>query len=543
MKTIRCAIYTRKSVDEGLDDTCSSLDAQRDFCEEYIKNQQHNGWEVLPKHYDDGGYSGKNMKRPAMKELIKDIENGEIDVLVAYKVDRLSRSLLDFANFSLFLEEHHVSFVLVTQQIDTTTTMGRMQINLLMTFAQYEREMCSDRIKDKVAIMKQRGMWTGGHRPYGYDIKDRQLFVNEEEAEGVRELFRLYPKMGSTRLVAHALNEKDFRYNNGTGKWDAKIVYRLLQSKLYLGTITHRNKDYEGQHEAIISKELWENVQVLRTQRLAYCQHSDDISIGLLRSIVYCQRCDQPMRVEIHTQNTNVKGIRKYAYYACPRGSNGSVRGSLCRATRTSTARIDNFILKCCQKLLIDHKECIAKIANLLEREPYEVRDVLIEEPDILQKLSPFEQFILIRTLIKKVVIGENDIHITYNENVLSHIDGSPKIITYPSILTKNEYVFQNKTPWPQEWAPSKIALLKAYLEAKHLAYNFKKLGFCRLQDFANYIHEDPACLRRKLLLTQISPNIIRSILFQKGGHHLTVNKLTKIAHLPWKEQELAAEL
>src|SRR6185369_12501569 len=205
MKMVRCAIYTRKSTEEGLDQSFNSLDAQREACEAYVRSQRHEGWTLTPDSYDDGGHSGGNMERPALKRLLADVEAGRVDVIVVYKVDRLTRALSDFAKIVEVLDKREASFVSVTQSFNTTTSMGRLTLNVLLSFAQFEREVTGERIRDKFAASKAKGMWMGGTIPLGYDIKDRKLIVNEVEAEQVRHVFRRYAALGSGRLLIEEL--------------------------------------------------------------------------------------------------------------------------------------------------------------------------------------------------------------------------------------------------------------------------------------------------------------------------------------------------
>lgn len=269
-KPIRCAIYTRKSTEEGLDKEFNSLEAQREACESYIKSQMHEGWKLIPTVYDDGGYTGGNMDRPALQALMADIKAGKVDVIVVYKVDRLSRSLNDFAQMVNVFDAHQVSFVSITQQFNTTTSMGRLTLNILLSFAQFEREVIGERVRDKVAASKQKGMWMGGHPPLGYDIEHRKLVVNPQEALLVNEIFERYLEMESAYKLAEFLNargDRNKRWVNRHGVESGgqpflyQALYKILNNQLYIGRITHKDKSYEGQHQPIISVELWDRVQ------------------------------------------------------------------------------------------------------------------------------------------------------------------------------------------------------------------------------------------------------------------------------------------
>jgi DNA invertase Pin-like site-specific DNA recombinase len=270
MNRLHCAIYTRKSSDEGLEKEFNSLDAQREACAAFIKSQKHAGWVALPDLYDDGGLSGGTMDRPALRRLLADIKAGKVQIVVVYKVDRLTRSLADFAKIVDVFDVHGASFVSVTQQFNTTTSMGRLTLNMLLSFAQFEREIAGERIRDKIAASKAKGMWMGGNVPLGYDVKDRKLRVNEVEAETVRMIFRRYADLGSARVLGHELDrlgivskrrESAGGVLSGGNRFSRGALYTLLQNHLYRGEITHQGKVYLGQHQAIIDTELWQAVQ------------------------------------------------------------------------------------------------------------------------------------------------------------------------------------------------------------------------------------------------------------------------------------------
>ena len=269
-KRLRCAIYTRKSSDEGLEQEFNSLHAQREACEAFIASQRHEGWHVLSAHYDDGGFSGGTMDRPALQRLLGDIGAGKVDVVVVYKIDRLTRSLFDFAKIVEAFDAKGVSFVSVTQQFNTTTSMGRLTLNVLLSFAQFEREVTSERIRDKIAASKQKGMWMGGAVPLGYDAVNRKLRINAEEAKTVRLLFELYLKLGSVRQLQEECQRRglrtklrtmlDGRQSGGTA-FSRGHLYRILSNPIYIGRIPHSGRSYEGEHEAIIDAETWDKVQ------------------------------------------------------------------------------------------------------------------------------------------------------------------------------------------------------------------------------------------------------------------------------------------
>jgi site-specific DNA recombinase len=259
---MRCAIYTRKSSEEGLEQSFNSLDAQREACEAYIKSQHHEGWRVIATPYDDGGYSGGNMDRPALKHLMADIHAGKVSVVVVYKVDRLTRSLADFAKIVEQFDKSHVSFVSVTQQFNTTTSMGRLTLNVLLSFAQFEREVTGERIRDKIAASKKKGMWMGGTVPLGYTAQDRKLVVNPPEAATVRTIFNEFLRLGSVHRLQQWLRENNIRSRSGN-HFCRGALYTILRNPHCLGLIKHKKDSYLGEHQAIIQRETWDKVQAL----------------------------------------------------------------------------------------------------------------------------------------------------------------------------------------------------------------------------------------------------------------------------------------
>ena len=270
-RKIRCAIYTRKSSEEGLEQEFNSLDAQREACEAFVRSQKHEGWSILPQLYDDPGYSGGTMERPALKRLLADIAAHRIDAVVVYKVDRLTRSLSDFAKIVEVFDAHSVSFVSITQAFNTTTSMGRLTLNVLLSFAQFEREVTGERIRDKIAASKKKGLWMGGQPSLGYDVKDRKLVVNEAEAAIVRMIFRRYLELGSVRALKAALDEEGVVSKQRTaadgspygGKsFSRGALYLMLQNRIYRGEIVHKGAAYPGEHAPIIDEDLWSSVQL-----------------------------------------------------------------------------------------------------------------------------------------------------------------------------------------------------------------------------------------------------------------------------------------
>ena len=319
----RCAIYTRKSSEDGLEQAFNSLDAQREACLAYITSQRHEGWTALPAQYDDGGFSGGSLSRPAVQRLLADIRARKVDLVVIYKVDRLTRSLADFAKLVETFDAHGVSFVSITQHFNTTTSIGRLTLNMLLSFAQFEREVTGERIRDKIAASKRRGMWMGGPVPLGYDVRDRKLVINEGEAETARCIFRQYLDLGSVRLLAQRLlddgiRSKVHRKDDGSVRGNKPLsrgaLYIMLQNRLYRGEISHRDAVYPGEHPAIIDQALWDAVQQRLTEHRANGSNRPSGTMpSLLTGLLYDETGDR--LVPSHA----VKGGKRYRYYVSAR--------------------------------------------------------------------------------------------------------------------------------------------------------------------------------------------------------------------------------
>lgn len=316
---VRCAIYTRKSSEEGLEQEFNSLDAQREACEAFITSQKHEGWTALSAHYDDGGYSGGTMERPGLSRLLADIASGKVDVVVVYKVDRLTRSLADFAKIVEAFDGKGVSFVSVTQQFNTTTSMGRLTLNVLLSFAQFEREVTGERIRDKIAASKKKGMWMGGPVPLGYDLQGRSLVINAAEAKTVRHIFERYMVLRAVHDLKVELDRDGYvskRRVNGSGRvtggqpFSRGALYLLLQNRLYHGEIEYKGAIYPGQHEAIIDDELWEKVQaVVADNRVDRQTGAGATSPSLLAGLLFDENGER-----LSPTHANKRGTR-YRYY------------------------------------------------------------------------------------------------------------------------------------------------------------------------------------------------------------------------------------
>jgi len=321
---VRCAIYTRKSTDEGLDQEFNSLDAQRESAEAYIASQRHEGWQCNADRYDDGGFTGATMDRPALKRLFADIESGAVDCVVVYKVDRLSRSLLDFARIIDIFDRHSVSFISVTQQFNTTSSMGRLTLNILLSFAQFEREIISERTRDKMSAARKKGKWVGGMPVLGYDVdhKGGALVVNAEEASRVRAIYDLYLERRALMPVVQELDHRSWRlkrwttrkgYERGGKPFTKSSLFRLLTNRIYTGVVTYQGTIYPGEHEGIVDPDIWQRVQdILRYNGRTGGRDVRNKYGALLRGLLYCAPCRSAM---VHSM-TSRKG-KCYRYYVC----------------------------------------------------------------------------------------------------------------------------------------------------------------------------------------------------------------------------------
>ena len=271
-KLFRCAVYTRKSTEDGLEQEFNSLDAQYEACAAYALSQRHEGWVLLKDRYDDGGFSGGNMERPGLKRPLTDIGAGKVDIVLLYKIDRLTRSLTEFSKIVEVLDKAGASFVSITQSFNTTTSMGRLTLNMLLSFAQFEREVTGERIRDKIAASKKKGLWMGGPVPLGYEVRDRKLVVNEDEAEQVRHIMRRYLALGSVPALVEELRRDGYRtkvQRKSSGPHRGGCIYRrgtlyhLLSNRIYRGFIVHKGEAYPGEHEPIVDEQLWDEVRAL----------------------------------------------------------------------------------------------------------------------------------------------------------------------------------------------------------------------------------------------------------------------------------------
>ncbi|SHN73538.1 Site-specific DNA recombinase [Bradyrhizobium erythrophlei] len=400
-RKLRCAVYTRKSSEEGLDMDFNSLDAQRESCEAYISSQKAEGWAFVSDRYDDGGFSGGTLERPALKRLLADVAARKIDVIVVYKIDRLSRSMLDFLNLVELFERHGVTFVSVTQSFNTKDAMGRMALNILVTFAQFERELIGERIRDKVAASRKRGKWMGGWTPLGYEVRDRKLIIHEQDAERVRAIFRRFVQLKSATLLARELVAAGATNRYGH-VLDKGVLYKLLHNRVYIGEAVHKGTSYPGEHEPIIDRALWDQVHsILKVSPRTRAGRARAQTPALLRGLLFGPDC-----AAMSPTNARKKGGRLYRYYysqtAMKRGG-----GADCPIRMVPAAEIERIVLGQIRHLIRTPEVIVQtwRAAKKLGHEvtEREVRSALAEFEELWDELFPAEQARLMELLVQRV--------------------------------------------------------------------------------------------------------------------------------------------
>jgi len=427
----RCAVYTRKSTDEGLDQEYNSLQAQRDAGLAFITSQRHEGWITVDDGYDDGGYSGGNMERPALRRLMADIEAGRIDTVVVYKIDRLTRSLADFAKLIEVFDRNGVSFVSVTQQFNTTTSMGRLTLNILLSFAQFEREVTGERIRDKIAASKAKGMWMGGVPPLGYDVVERKLVVNEREAALVRDIFRRYGEHGSAaRLVRELAIEghttKAWVTQTGRqrpgGSIDQQYIFKMLRNRIYLGEISHNGRWHAGQHAPIVTPELWDAAQSFIERRKQAPREHAAQHPALLAGLLFA-----PDGQRMQHSFVKKKSGRQYRYYVPylhkRRSAGASLSPSAPDIGHLPAAEIENAVLAQIhaalatpQMLIAVWKSCQQHPAGAALDEA-QVVVAMQRIGEVWAQLFPAEQQRITRLLIERVQLHGQGLDIVWRED------------------------------------------------------------------------------------------------------------------------------
>jgi len=554
-KNFRCAVYTRKSTEDGLEQDFNSLDAQREACEAYILSQGGLGWQLVPRHYDDGGISGATMERPALRDLLDDIADGKIDIVVVYKIDRLTRSLMDFSRMVELFDKHEVSFVSVTQQFNTTTSMGRLTLNVLLSFAQFEREVTAERIRDKITASKKKGMWMGGPAPLGYDVQDRKLIINEPEAETVRMIHRLYLECTGVRDLKTKLDQRGVISKVRTYKCGRTVggnpisrgaLYLLLSNPIYIGRMPHKGETYEGQHEAIIDRKLWAEVQgQLAANRIARSSGTNAKHPSLLAGLLFDETGDH--LTPTHANNHG----KRYRFYISHRLMQDK-RKDL-GAWRLPAAELETMVIDGLAQRLSDHTQLI-ELTQLHAADAATLHQVFIKVKHLkdmadVQAQSPIQN--LIRTAIKRIDIEPGQMTLTICAASLKAVllnQPRPKLtsrsmevttVTMPFQLRRRGVEAKLIAGYERENPTIDSRLVETIRDA-HRWMNLLTSGKLTSVDAIAELDGIPASeISRILPLAFLASDITKSILTGKQPIDLTTERLKRMGKLPacWNEQ------
>ena len=548
-KPTLCAIYTRKSSEEGLEQSFNSLQAQREACEAYVLSQKHEGWQVLPTMYDDGGFSGGNIERPGLKRLLADIASGKVSTVVVYKVDRLTRSLTDFAKIVEAFDAKGVSFVSVTQQFNTTTSMGRLTLNVLLSFAQFEREVTGERIRDKVAASKKKGMWMGGNVPLGYDLKDRNLLINPKEAELVRLIFREYVRLGSVFDLYEWLRDKGIRSKSRTATTGRKIggavlsrgtLYHLLSNPLYIGKTAHKGKLYPGQHGAIIDDKLWEQAaNRLKGNRVRRKVSKNNPSDRLLAGKLFTDGGDR------YTPTHAAKKGTRYYYYTLQTANKLEPANAPCRLPAIET---EQTVMVLVRSLLGDALELAAVFPDLSVRETKllvsagQHKAVQLAD-EITAKSRDF-----LRAVVSRIEMSEDRIRIQLGNRALR---GS--LLGKPSDDPEGELPILLECPLEIRRRGSEVrlvlgaeefeqdrpapTLIRAIARARYWANLIASGEVSTVRELAKRSGLDRHSVTVQLRCAVLSPRITKEVLDGNRPSEMTVAQMTHNIPLEWSAQ------
>jgi site-specific DNA recombinase len=555
--TVRCAIYTRKSSEEGLEQEFNSLQAQREACEAFITSQRHEGWVCLPTAYDDGGFSGATLDRPALQHLLADITAGRVDTVVVYKIDRLTRSLADFAKIVDILDARGASFVSVTQQFNTTTSMGRLTLNVLLSFAQFEREVIGERIRDKIAASKKKGMWMGGVPPLGYQAQDRKLVIVESEAEIVRFIFRRYAELGSVRWLRDELEALSIQSKLRTsasggisgGKPFARgALYLMLQNRIYRGEIVHNQQSYLGGHEPIIDQPLWDAVQAQLAGNAA--QHND------------CGKTRQPSLLagmlfdgdgNRMTPSHAVKKGTRYRYYVS-RSLITKDRTDDSAGLRIPAAEIEQLVSDRVHRWLLDpgsiYKSTSARLADASIQQRVVARTAEIGKR--WPELPVARKRVVLTALIERIEVSVDQIDIRFRPSRLSALldaaatpllgatDDETEILPVPVRLRRAgreiRMVIDGTDPFA---AKPDARLIKLLLRARRFNATLAQSEGIPFAVLAQREGVSRSYFTRLVRLSYLAPDITQAILDGRQPRDLTAEKLLEHSRLPlaWHDQ------
>ena len=557
-RALRCAVYTRKSSEEGLEQEFNSLHAQREACEAYIRSQRHEGWTCLAQHYDDGGLSGATMDRPALQQLLVDIQAGKIDAVVTYKVDRLTRSLADFAKIVEVFDGKGVSFVSVTQQFNTTTSMGRLTLNVLLSFAQFEREVTGERIRDKIAASKKKGMWMGGMPPLGYRASDHKLIVVDSEAETVRHIFRRYTKLGSVRLLQQELEAQGIRSKRWTStagrRWGGKPIvrgalYRMLQNRIYRGEIVHKDQHHPGEHMPIVDQGLWDEVQTKLTRNAMEHRNGENMkNASLLAGLLFD---GQGHRM---TPTHAIKKGMRYRYYVSrPLISEG--RADAPDGLRIPAGDMEQLVTNRICQLLAEPARLFEALAPHVETAAQQ-RQMLHRAAELAANwpaLQPSQLRPMLAALIQRVIVRVERIDLLLLPSRIAGLlrDGSPSasteleppfVLSVPVQLRRVGFGIKmliDETASPGRAARPDPRLIKLIARAHLLNSKLAESKSENLMELAQCQRMSSSYFTRVLRLTYLAPDISRAILEGRHPQDLTARKLLDHSRLPltWVEQ------
>ena len=560
LTVLRAAIYCRKSSEEGLEQSFNSLHAQREACEAFITSQRQEGWRVLSGQYDDGGYSGGSMDRPALQQLLRDVADGRVNIIVVYKVDRLTRSLADFAKIIEILDAHRISFVSVTQQFNTTSSMGRLTLNVLLSFAQFEREVTGERIRDKIADSKKKGMWMGGFPPLGYDVKDRKLIPNLKEAAVVQKIFALYLELGCVSRLKAELDRTNVRSKirrrrdgtpGGGASFSRGALYELLQNRLHVGEVRHRQLWYRGLHEGIVPRELWDRVQLLmasnrerRSVRIR--EHSSSLLTGLV----------EDTKGNRFTPSFTVKNKRRYRYYVS-RATIDNPGTRISGPTRWPATELETVVLDRIQSFLFSEAEVFGEYHN--EDQGEHTQDLVSAAKDTASRwahLSPNEIKNFVASCLDRVIVNQSTVELVIDKSALAkHLLGTPdKISTHNSdegravIRLRADANLQRcgrevSLLIPAAGGVSKLrprpvsSLIKAVARAHNWYERLLKGDVRNCASLASEIGVGDRYVSRVLHFAFLAPDIVESILNGTQPPDLTFAKMSRNIPMSWAEQ------
>ena len=543
---IRCAIYTRKSTDEGLDQNFNSLDAQREASEAFIQSQRGLGWITLKKHYDDGGISGGTMDRPALQEMLTDIQDEKIDLIVVYKVDRLTRSLMDFSRIIESFDESGVSFVSVTQQFNTANSMGRLTLNVLLSFAQFEREVTAERIRDKIAASRKKGMWMGGQVPLGYDAREKKLKVNKVGAETIRKLFQLYLDLGSVYAVKKAADKlglvskrrKSGQSSRGGIDFSRGHIYHLLRNPIYKGEVRHKDKIYPGQHDSIVSLDTWNAVQNQLDTNSRKRSSPTNIKQGnLLTGLIF----DESGKTLSPTYTS--KNGRRYRYYI----SKDLVheKNQVKNGWRLPAKTLENLVIKSLAQLLVDEISLVSRL-EIQNSPPDKIQSVIKFAADIANQLSSDDEtsrYKTARDLLVRVVLDSEHIHIEIDTS--QFCDSLGKITYEVPMEMRRRWVESKIVLLPKNITEPDEKLIRLVANTRHWFEQMTSGKANSVREIARQNDIDENDVSRFLPLAFLAPNIVETILSGKQPPELTSEKLKRLVSLPlsWQEQRQKLEM